>query len=128
MYHLRLIKGLSYSGAVSATKANPDVYTDDEVKYQRAMESGYFADITGCEDDDMKIYEPHGSSGEEKEKPAEEIPKEDPLDTMSATELRAYATVNGIDIGNKKRREDVLKMIKAAEESADEARQALVEA
>lgn len=46
MYHLRLIKALSYSGAVSATADHPDVFTDDEQKYQRALASGYFEAVS----------------------------------------------------------------------------------
>ena len=128
MYHLRLIKGASYMGAVYATKAKPDVYIDDEVKYQRAMASGYFADVTGTEDEDVKVYEPKTSEAIDLMNDIEEeAPAENPLDSMSVTELRAYATVNGIDLGKKKRREDILKLIKASEERADEARRALVE-
>lgn len=32
MFHLRLIKGLSYDGAVSASTGAPDVFTDDPEK------------------------------------------------------------------------------------------------
>lgn len=42
MFHLRLIKGLSYFGIVSATKKNPDVYTDDKATADKAVASGYF--------------------------------------------------------------------------------------
>ena len=42
MYHLRLKKALSYNGIVSATRKNPDVYTEDEATAQAAVVSGYF--------------------------------------------------------------------------------------
>lgn len=41
-YHLRLKKALSYNGAVSATRKNPDVYTEDEAAVKTALASGYF--------------------------------------------------------------------------------------
>ena len=135
MYHLRLKKGLSYAGAVHATKAKPDVFTDDAVKYSLAMKSGYFEDLTAYEDNDIKIYEPRSSAisesspnaVEDVEDSEPEEAQEDPLDAMSVTELRAYATVKGIELGKKKRREDILAAIKESEKRADEARRALVE-
>ena len=42
MYHLRLIKALSYDGAVSATREHPDTYTEVEAIAQEAVASGYF--------------------------------------------------------------------------------------
>ena len=42
MYHLRLKKALSYNGVVSATRKNPDVYTEDEAAVNAALASGYF--------------------------------------------------------------------------------------
>lgn len=32
MYHIRLIKGMSYSGAVTATRRHPDVFTENEAE------------------------------------------------------------------------------------------------
>ena len=46
MYHLRLIKGLSYDGAVRASAGAPDVFTDDPDKYTAAMKSGYFEAVS----------------------------------------------------------------------------------
>ena len=46
MYHLRLIKGLSYDGAVRASAGVPDVFTDDPDKYTAAMKSGYFEAVS----------------------------------------------------------------------------------
>jgi len=43
MYHLRLLKGLSYAGAVAATRENPDVFTEDKAVVDAALASGYFA-------------------------------------------------------------------------------------
>jgi len=129
MYHLRLIKGLSYLGCVKATRSNPDVFVDDEVKYKRLLSSGYFADVTASDSEEVKVYEPHKTDDAVLEELADSVTEEETnaLDSMSITELKAYATVNGIDLGKKRRREDILKLIKETEERADEARKALVE-
>ena len=42
MYHLRLIKGLSYYGRVAATRQSPDVFVEDKAKADAAVASGYF--------------------------------------------------------------------------------------
>lgn len=46
MYHLRMIKGRSYtSDAFRATAKYPDVYTEDEQEVIAALNSGHFAKI-----------------------------------------------------------------------------------
>lgn len=42
MYHLKLIKALSYSGIVEATKQKPDVFVDDKAVADKAVATGYF--------------------------------------------------------------------------------------
>lgn len=42
MYHLRLIKALSYSGIVEATKQKPDVFVEDKAIADKAIATGYF--------------------------------------------------------------------------------------
>lgn len=42
MYHLKLVKGLSYRGIVSATKERPDVFVDDKAVVDKAVATGYF--------------------------------------------------------------------------------------
>lgn len=42
MYHLRLIKALSYTGVVEATKQRPDVYVEDKAIADAAVATGYF--------------------------------------------------------------------------------------
>lgn len=124
MYHLRLVKGLSYSGAVSATKDHPDVFVEDEKKYQRAMKSGYFEEIA-----DAPVDTAEPKSGREEDKfPAEDEEPErlaDTLADMNTTELRAYASLNGIDTSGLKKKEEILNAIKEAEKKAEEARAAL---
>lgn len=50
MYHLKLIKGLSYSGIISATQQKPDVYVDDEAIANAAVASGYFRVVSSAEE------------------------------------------------------------------------------
>lgn len=124
MYHLRLVKGLSYSGAVSATKDHPDVFVEDEKKYQRAMKSGYFEEIANAPEKSVGTE----SGREEDRLPAEVEAGERPADTlvdMNTTELRAYASLNGIDTSGLKEKEEILNAIKEAEKKAEEARVAL---
>ena len=124
MHHLRLIKALSYSGAVSATKDRPDVFVEDEKRYQMAMESGYFEEIT---DVPKETVEPDGEHEESEFSMDDEEPEApaDALSDMNATELKAYAALNGIDISGLKKKEDILGAIKTSEKKADEARAAL---
>lgn len=122
MYHLKLIKGLSYNGAVSATKDHPDVFVEDEKKYQRAMASGYFEEIKGAETPEKDA---DAERHLEEEEHAESKGEPDALADMSLTELKAYAALNGIDITSLKKKDEIIDAIKAAEKKADEARSAL---
>lgn len=124
MYHLRLVKGLSYSGAVSATKDHPDVFVEDEKKYQRAMKSGYFEEIIDA-DATRKNLDTEARSGAEADRENKTDESSDVLEGMSSAELKAYASLNGIDIAGLKKKEEVLEAIKSAERKADEARTAL---
>lgn len=49
-YHLKLIRGLSYSGIVSATRQKPDVYVEDEAIAKAAVASGYFRIVSSVEE------------------------------------------------------------------------------
>lgn len=42
MYHLKLIKGLSYCGLVEATQKKPDVIIEDKATADAAVATGYF--------------------------------------------------------------------------------------
>ena len=89
MYHLRLIKGLSYTGAVRATKKEPDVYTDDEAIAQGAVASGYFELLQDPEsaqtvnDEALPpdlVPEGDGESGEDEEDGEDGDDEDQPLD------------------------------------------------
>ena len=47
MYHLKLVKGASYTGIVSATAKDPDVFTDSKAKADAAVASGFFVLVDG---------------------------------------------------------------------------------
>lgn len=49
-YHLKLIRGLSYSGIVSATRQKPDVYVENEAIAKAAVASGYFRVVSSVEE------------------------------------------------------------------------------
>lgn len=126
MYHIRLIKGMSYSGAATATRRNPDVFTENEAEYTSAMKSGYFADLTGA---DEKAGSGKENPGEEDVKePGKENPgEEDAFSDMNVDELKAYAEANGISLAGAKKKADILSVIRDAEAKAAEARSVLRE-
>nr|DAH27257.1 MAG TPA: endoplasmic reticulum chaperone [Caudoviricetes sp.] len=126
MYHIRLIKGMSYSGAVTATRRHPDVFTENEAEYTSAMKSGYFEDLTGA---DEKAGPGKENPGEEDVKePGKENPgEEDTFSDMNVDELKAYAEANGISLAGAKKKAEILSAIREAEAKAAEARSILRE-
>lgn len=50
MYHIRLCKGLSYYGVVSATRKEPDVFVENKATADAAVASGYFQLMDGGEE------------------------------------------------------------------------------
>lgn len=123
MYHLRLIKGLSYTGAVSASKEHPDVFTPDPEKYSKAMKSGYFEDLTEHEDnlsvpgfEDERIDDAQGE---------EASTSEEEFSEMSVENLKSYASLNGINLGSAKKKDDIIQKIEEAEDHAAEVRDSL---
>lgn len=105
MYHLKLIKALSYTGAVSATRKEPDVYTEDKAVADAAVASGYF----------KLVEEVAGSNdGDGTTPPANEELDYDKLMRLKKDELIAKAEEMGIDAADLKTKEDLAKAICAA--------------
>lgn len=139
MYHIRLSKGMSYSGAVNASRVHPDVYTENEEAYLSAMESGYFTDLTvnggvpgqesgGTAGESVSEPERGKASGEGAMGPGGENPgRPDEFAEMSVDELKAYAELNGISLAGAKKKAEILGVIREAEAKAAEARGALRE-
>lgn len=84
MRHLRLIKGLSYTGpGVQATKAKPDVFLEDDAAADAAIATGYFEEVAG---NGILLPSPAPTGAIEA------------IDTMGATKLRAYAKKKGLSL------------------------------
>lgn len=105
MYHLRLIKGLSYSGDVEATRNVPDAYTLDEAIAKNAVASGFFKLIEDVE----------GAPNEQGESDGRRVE----LETKKLDELRDIAEGLGIDHKQHKNKAALVDAILEAE-SQDE--------
>lgn len=99
MLHLRLCKALSYSGVVSATKAAPDVFVEDEATALAAVSTGYFKLVEG-----EAVTPPPAA-------PTGTITK---LDAMTVPELKEYAKANNIDLTGASKKEEILARIEEA--------------
>ncbi len=98
MKHLRLKRGLSYSGrGVTATKAAPNVTVEDDAQADALIATGYFEEdktAKGVEVDPNQtdLFEQgFGESHGDDEGGAVEL-----IDTMGVTKLREYAKKHGI--------------------------------
>lgn len=101
MFHLKLIKGLSYTGVVEATKKKPDVFTEDKAIADKAVASGYFKLV-----------------GEEN--PVQPTPQTAHLDKgqleeMKFDDLKKLAADMGIDTAGLKKKADLVEAIAAEE-------------
>ena len=106
MYHLRLCKALSYSGAISATHKHPDVYVEDEATATTAVATGYFRLLGGA----AQAAEPEPENGPE----PDAQPDYEALSAMKKAELVAYAEEHGIDLSGCSSKEDILSAISVA--------------
>lgn len=107
MYHLKLVKALSYTGVVTATKKNPDVFVKDRDTADTAVASGYFKLIEGAE-------EPTDDGEEEPGKTLEE---------MTVPELETYAAYKNVSLKGISKKADIIAKLKAelgAEETENE--------
>ena len=107
MYHLKLMKALSYCGVVEATKKNPDVFLEDKATADAAVATGYFKLIEEAEEP------PEG--GEEKE-PGEGGGDKEPgkkLEEMTVPELETFAAYKGISLKGISKKADIIAKLKA---------------
>lgn len=134
MYVLKLIKGLSYTGVVTATAERPIVMVEDEARARKALASGYFEQIKGeapepdppapekdtttpgentdSKSDDTETPPPAAEGGEDQGN------AEKPLEEMKLEELLAYAKAHAYDLGGATHKADVLQRIKEIEADA----------
>lgn len=98
MYHLKLKKGMSYTGVVHATKKMPDVYVEDKQTADAAVASGYFTLIgmtTPTEERDV----------------AEGYLEKEQLESMTVEELKRFASTYDVDISACKVKADYVNAI-----------------
>ena len=107
MYHLKLIKALSFTGIVTATKKNPDVFVEGKATADAAVATGYFKLIEEAE-------EP-AEGGEEKELGEGGGDKEQgkKLEEMTVPELETFATYKGISLKRISKKADIIAKLKA---------------
>ena len=101
MYHLRLIKALSYTGLVSATQKNPDTFTEDKAIADGAVASGYFTLIEDEAEEEQQEAKYHLNKAQ--------------LDEMKFNDLKKLAAGMGIDITGIKKKADLVDAIAAVE-------------
>ena len=99
MYHLRLCKGLSYSGVVSATKQAPDVFVEDEKTALAAVNTGYFKLVEGGDIVPPPVI-PTGTIT--------------PLDVMTVQQLKEYSKEKNIDLAGASTKPEILDCIEKA--------------
>ena len=87
MYHLKLIKSLSYHGIVKATRENPDVYTDDEAVATAAVATGFFE----------LVESPAQQTSQPEAEPEESEPGKT-LEEMTVAEIETFATYYGVSL------------------------------
>lgn len=93
MFHLRLTKAMSYTGCgFSATKNNPDVFTEDKVAAEALASSGYF----------QFVEENAGDTTGEGEK------KGKTLDEMTRAELETFATYKNVSVKGLFKKTDII--------------------
>ena len=102
MYHIRLAKALSYSGIVSATKKNPDVFVEDKATADAAVATGYFVHVE--ERPSTAPITGHLDKGQ--------------LDSMKLADLKKLAEDMGIDTKGLKSKADFVAAIAAEEVEA----------
>lgn len=105
MYKVKLIKGLSYTGAVHATKENPYVDVESKEAADAAVATGYFELVEETADDK--------TDGGNEQSGATDYSK------MTVPQLEAYAAEKGIDLEGASRKADIIAKITAAETADD---------
>lgn len=102
MYHVKLVKAHSYTGIISATKENPDVFAEDRAIAEAAVATGYFELV-----------------GKVEQRPGQGIRTEsldrEQLEKMKREELKKLAEELEIDTDGFKKNSDYVDAIVAAE-------------
>lgn len=120
-YHLKLIKGLSYSGIVTASKAKPDVFVDDKAIADKAVATGYFKVV---EDDSTGDDIPDGIVGDGDEDEDDSTGGKT-IDKMTVPELETFATYKGVSLKGIRGKDNII--AKLREELGEEAISGIIE-
>ncbi len=134
MYHLKLIKALSYSGIVTATQKRPDVFTKDKTIADKAVATGYFKlentesplPDNGENENELipdgimldgengaggyisdEIIPGNDESGEDSA-PVDENPQGKTLDDMTRAELETFATYKNVSVKGLPKKSDII--------------------
>lgn len=107
MYHLKLVKSLSFTGVVTATKKNPDVFTEDKAIADAAVATGYFGLVEETDGE--------GSTGAG-EQITGHLDKEQ-LESMEYNDLKKLAADLGVDTKVVKKKADLIEAVAAIEVS-----------
>ena len=129
MYRLKLIKALSYSGIVTATKTKPFVIVPEKEQAEYLVSTGYFELVEG----EGATTEKADENSEQKNSDEllfpdeEEAEKESPsvmveLQKKTKDELVAYAGMKGIDLTGCNKKDEIFQRIVQELARADEAR------
>lgn len=124
MYHLRLIKGLSYTGVVKATKQHPDVFLEDKATADAAVATGYFQ-LLGAgpepeiEGDNGETQPDDGKANGPEPDEREEQPHGKKLEEMTVPELETFAAYKGISLKGVSKKADIIAKLKAELDAAE---------
>lgn len=106
MYHLKLVKGLSYNGVVSASQKNPDVYILDKAIANQAVATGYFKLVSG------EIERVQLSSAQDVKSGNLDTTQ---LENMKLEDLKRLAADIGLDPSAYKKKADLIEAISSVE-------------
>lgn len=110
MYHLKLMKGMSFTGIVEATKDKPDVFTEDKATAESAVATGYFELVKQEEqEDDGATTQKEGKT----------------LDEMTVSELETLASYHDVSLKGLSKKADMISKLK--EELGEEKTDGIVE-
>lgn len=99
MYHLKLIKGLSYCGnGVTATRKTPDVFIENKAAADAAQASGYFRLVEASEAPPAQPEDQPGKT----------------LEEMTVPELETFAAYKGVSLKGVRGKENIINTLKEA--------------
>lgn len=109
MFKLKLIKGLSYNGIVSATAKNPYITVDDEETALAAVDTGYFKIVEKAEkgNDGQNNNGGQADDGTNKEEPKD-------WKKFNKDDLIAFANEHNIDVSGCKNQDERIAIIEVA--------------